>query len=159
MRLDQPDFHMMSIRKEVGSCTLTRSTLVHSPNWSAAARLFYLRGWEGGTRTEGPADKRIHAGVEARIYGRSQVPGTGSWLVGWQPRITITCFRRGASSSPARSLPPFPLSLLFFSYSRFRRFVGNETAPIQKSLQSWDFRFQCACVCVCYIIYNNGYRL
>lgn len=114
-----------SVRKEVGgSCTLTRSRLVHSPNWSAAACLFYLRGWEGGTRTEGLADKRIHARVEARIYGRSQVPGTGSWL--WfvgniRPRITITCFRRGASSSPARSLSSFSHIFLVLSIPAFRR--------------------------------------
>lgn len=126
-----------SITMEVGgSCRFTRSTLVHSPNWSTATRLFYLRGWEGGTRTERRADKRIHAGVEAQVCGRNQVPGTGSWLAGWlagrlagntQPHVDNYVFwqRRQFLSHP------------FFSRA-LQNFIGNKILlplPFRKSYE------------------------
>lgn len=111
----------------------TRSTHLCT-NWSAAARLFYLLGWEGGTRTEG----RIHAGVEARIYGRSQVPGTESWLATHVHVKAITCFKRGASLSLSLSHHFAPL-LILFSYFQFKVSADIKSRSYSKEMEAREF--------------------
>lgn len=56
-------FHTTSIPREVepaGLAGLRGPTLVHSPNWSMADRLFYLRGWEGGNTDRDTAEASVH---------------------------------------------------------------------------------------------------
>jgi len=100
------------------SCTFTRTILVHSPNWSAAARLFYLRGWEGGTDEGTSGQTDIRRSGRARVYSRDHVPGTGSWQAGWQ-RTTRSDRERGANSPPSSRVFFFPRNFLIFSIPAF----------------------------------------
>lgn len=62
-----------------------------SPNWSVADRLFYLRGWEGGTRTETRPTVRTHARIsewKPRVSGWSGA-GTRNRPYIYRQRITL----------------------------------------------------------------------
>lgn len=98
----------------------TSPTLVRSPNWSMPGRQFYLRGWEGGTRTETRprrARTRRISGVKAtgpsrRVKrSRNQEPGP-TFTGGELPCVEKASDRAASSSHLPTLLYPLPRPLL-----------------------------------------------
>lgn len=118
-------------RGKSGRQVLRGPTLVHSPNWSMAGRQFYLRGWEGGTRTE----TRPRRACTRRISG---VKATGPALAGWNGAGT----RNQGPHLPAANYPawkklrtePVPLTFLRLLFV----LSSNSTASFSPDLSSFQ---------------------
>lgn len=138
VRLNQPRLSWKSIREEVGTAGPAGLRGPHlCTNWSAAARLFYLRGWEGGTRTEGRTNGYTQE-WKPDSTAKYQELGPG-WLATYDHDVyERLCVLKEAPVS----LLSFSYSfLVVFSYSQFQDFGGNKIALSFRRSRGRSFKF------------------